>query len=265
MTPPMVFANASMMTKTSDEIQVQNNMKPIEEQFVIDDSIAVKLLENPCVNMPLLYSDRENVFSDPLTKQSGFTSDTIVKPPLPPEPPDMSFHLVFSVLYLTDHNPMCGHRSKSHFWGFTIHGSIQHYFTWAWLHQIILVSVFERNTILLVIAKVQKFDAYVFIAIPPKPPDQMVIQTLSMLLSCFSIQFIQHCSKKEECYIVYLGLHCHGPTPSFADLEIAISYHYDLLAINYSYNKQINGFTTMLEEEEEAAQITINGNVASVF
>lgn len=61
-----------------------------------------------------------------------------------------------------------------------------------------------------------------------------------------------------------MGSHSHGLTPSSANLEISTSYHYDLLEINYSYNKQINEFATMLEEEE-AEQIAINGNVVSVF
>jgi len=32
-----------------------------------------------------------------------------------------------------------------------------------------------------------------------------------------------------QCYIVYLGAHSHGPTPSSVDLETATSSHYDLL------------------------------------
>ncbi|WJX77277.1 hypothetical protein P8452_60599 [Trifolium repens] len=83
-----------------------------------------------------------------------------------------------------------------------------------------------------------------------------------------------HANKK--CYIVYLGAHSHGPTPSTVDLKIATSSHYDLLgsifgseekakeAIIYSYNKQINGFAALLEEEE-AAQISKNPKVVSVF
>ncbi|XP_058785511.1 uncharacterized protein LOC131660307 [Vicia villosa] len=101
-------------------------------------------------------------------------------------------------LSVAEHNPLCRHHAKGHFWGFTIHGSIQHYFTRAWLRRIILVSVFEGNTILPVIAKVRKFGAYVFVAIPPKPPDEIVIQTLSLFLSCFSKQFVHHCFEKEE-------------------------------------------------------------------
>ncbi|WJX77280.1 hypothetical protein P8452_60602 [Trifolium repens] len=83
-----------------------------------------------------------------------------------------------------------------------------------------------------------------------------------------------HANKK--CYIVYLGAHSHGPTPSTIDLEIATSSHYDLLgsifgseekakdAIIYSYNKHINGFAAILEDEE-AAQIAKNPKVVSVF
>jgi subtilisin family serine protease len=85
-----------------------------------------------------------------------------------------------------------------------------------------------------------------------------------------------HAHANKKCYIVYLGAHSHGPTPSTFDLEIATSSHYDLLgsilgseekakeAIIYSYNKQINGFAAILEEEE-AAQIAKNPKVVSVF
>ncbi|XP_058757057.1 subtilisin-like protease Glyma18g48580, partial [Vicia villosa] len=146
-----------------------------------------------------------------------------------------------------------------------------------------------------------------------------------------------------QCYIVYLGAHSHGPTPSSAGLQIATSSHYILEPkffievpdkmsnsnmgdackdnirnhkascskenaknitfcpneilniflktmnivgpvvsdsiryettgsneqnakekIIYSYNKQINGFAAMLQEEE-AAQIAKNEKVVSVF
>ncbi|RDX61014.1 Subtilisin-like protease, partial [Mucuna pruriens] len=80
----------------------------------------------------------------------------------------------------------------------------------------------------------------------------------------------------EACYIVYLGAHSHGPSPTSLDLQIATYSHYDLLgsilgseekakeAIIYSYNKHINGFAALLEEEE-AADIAKNPNVVSVF
>ncbi|KAK7394584.1 hypothetical protein VNO78_15116 [Psophocarpus tetragonolobus] len=83
-----------------------------------------------------------------------------------------------------------------------------------------------------------------------------------------------HASKK--CYIVYLGAHSHGPTPSYVDLETATHSHYDFLgsimgshekakeAIIYSYNKHINGFAAALDEED-AADIAKNPNVVSVF
>ncbi|MED6211673.1 hypothetical protein PIB30_075987 [Stylosanthes scabra] len=78
------------------------------------------------------------------------------------------------------------------------------------------------------------------------------------------------------CYIVYLGAHSHGPTPTSFDMEVATSSHYDLLtsvlgsqekaekAMIYSYNKHINGFAALLEDEE-AAQIAKKQNVVSVF
>ncbi|KOM36946.1 hypothetical protein LR48_Vigan03g032700 [Vigna angularis] len=78
------------------------------------------------------------------------------------------------------------------------------------------------------------------------------------------------------CYIVYLGTHSHGSNPTSVDLQIATYSHYDLLAsilgseekakeaVLYSYNRHINGFAAMLEEEE-AAEIGKKPNVVSVF
>ncbi|XP_045798481.1 subtilisin-like protease Glyma18g48580 [Trifolium pratense] len=80
----------------------------------------------------------------------------------------------------------------------------------------------------------------------------------------------------KKCYIVYLGAHSHGPHPTSVELDIATNSHYDLLsstlgsrekakeAIIYSYNKHINGFAALLEEEE-AADISKKANVVSVF
>ncbi|XP_058737533.1 subtilisin-like protease Glyma18g48580 [Vicia villosa] len=80
----------------------------------------------------------------------------------------------------------------------------------------------------------------------------------------------------KKCYIVYLGAHSHGPNPTSLQLEIATNSHYDLLsstlgsrekakeAIIYSYNKHINGFAALLEEEQ-AADIAKKANVVSVF
>ncbi|KAK7340450.1 hypothetical protein VNO77_21153 [Canavalia gladiata] len=95
----------------------------------------------------------------------------------------------------------------------------------------------------------------------------------SFLLLTLLLNFVQG-SKK--CYIVYLGAHSHGATPSSFDLETATHSHYDLLAsilgshekakeaIIYSYNKHINGFAATLEEEE-AEDIAKNPKVISVF
>ncbi|KAL5058717.1 hypothetical protein RYX36_030321 [Vicia faba] len=80
----------------------------------------------------------------------------------------------------------------------------------------------------------------------------------------------------KKCYIVYLGAHSHGPNPTSLQLEIATNSHYDLLsstlgseekakeAIIYSYNKHINGFAALLEEDQ-AADIAKKANVVSVF
>ncbi|TKY65258.1 serine-type endopeptidase [Spatholobus suberectus] len=65
-----------------------------------------------------------------------------------------------------------------------------------------------------------------------------------------------------QCYIVYLGAHSHGPSPTFLDLEIATYSHYDLLGS--ILGRHINGFAALLEEEE-AADIAKNPNVVSVF
>lgn len=93
------------------------------------------------------------------------------------------------------------------------------------------------------------------------------------LLSSFCLQPI-HAIKNS--YIVYLGSHSHGPSPTSADLESATTSHYKLLgsilgshvraqeSIIYSYNRNINGFAAQLEEEE-ADQLGKNPNVVSVF
>ncbi|XP_061362659.1 subtilisin-like protease Glyma18g48580 [Gastrolobium bilobum] len=98
-----------------------------------------------------------------------------------------------------------------------------------------------------------------------------------IVLSFFLFTFLLgavHGSKK--CYIVYLGAHSHGPSPMSVDVELATNSHYDLLgsilgspekakeAIIYSYNRHINGFAAMLEEEE-AEDIAKKPNVVSVF
>lgn len=97
---------------------------------------------------------------------------------------------------------------------------------------------------------------------------------LSSFLLCIFLQ--QPTNALRKTYIVYLGGHSHGPDPSPSDLETATNSHYDLLAsvlgshekakeaIMYSYNKHINGFAALLEEEE-ASEIKKNRNVVSVF
>ncbi|XP_057435892.1 subtilisin-like protease Glyma18g48580 [Lotus japonicus] len=101
---------------------------------------------------------------------------------------------------------------------------------------------------------------------------------LHLLVSSFlfSVSVLSAVQASKKCYIVYLGAHYHGPTPSSGDLETATSSHYDLLssvfgshekakeAILYSYNKHINGFAALLEQEE-AADIAKKPNVVSVF
>ncbi|RDX84585.1 Subtilisin-like protease SBT5.4, partial [Mucuna pruriens] len=77
-------------------------------------------------------------------------------------------------------------------------------------------------------------------------------------------------------YIVYLGSHSFGPNPSSFDVEAVTNSHYDLLgsyvgstekakeAIFYSYNRYINGFAAVLDEDE-AVEIAKNPKVVSVF
>ncbi|KAK1581846.1 hypothetical protein Q3G72_009595 [Acer saccharum] len=79
-----------------------------------------------------------------------------------------------------------------------------------------------------------------------------------------------------QSYIVYLGTHSHGLEPTSADLDRATNSHYNLLSsfvgsteqarnsIFYSYNRFINGFAAVLEEEE-AAEISKHPDVISVF
>ncbi|XP_045832024.1 subtilisin-like protease Glyma18g48580 [Trifolium pratense] len=97
---------------------------------------------------------------------------------------------------------------------------------------------------------------------------------LSSFILCSFLQEHTHAIRKT--YIVYLGGHSHGPNPSLDDLELATNSHYDLLAsilgshekaketVMYSYNKHINGFAALLEDEE-ATKIAKNSNVVSVF
>ncbi|XP_061338209.1 subtilisin-like protease Glyma18g48580 [Gastrolobium bilobum] len=97
---------------------------------------------------------------------------------------------------------------------------------------------------------------------------------LSTIILCTFLKEHTHALRKT--YIVYLGGHTHGPNPLPSDLESATNSHYDLLAsvlgshekakeaVMYSYNKHINGFAALLEEEE-ASEIAKNPNVVSVF
>ncbi|MED6182760.1 hypothetical protein PIB30_031762 [Stylosanthes scabra] len=80
----------------------------------------------------------------------------------------------------------------------------------------------------------------------------------------------------KKCYIVYMGAHSHGPSPTSLDMEAATNSHYHLLAsvlgshekakevMIYSYNKHINGFAALLDDEE-AAIIAKKQDVVSVF
>ncbi|CAM8957524.1 unnamed protein product [Rhodiola kirilowii] len=76
-------------------------------------------------------------------------------------------------------------------------------------------------------------------------------------------------------YIVYLGTHSHGLNPTEADADLASQSHYKLLGsilgsetaqetIFYSYNKYINGFAAMLNEEQ-VRRIADSPGVICVF
>ncbi|XP_020207896.1 subtilisin-like protease SBT5.4 [Cajanus cajan] len=80
----------------------------------------------------------------------------------------------------------------------------------------------------------------------------------------------------KQSYIVYLGSHSFGPNPSAIDAEFVTDSHYDLLgsfvgstekakeAIFYSYNRYINGFAAVLDEDE-AANVAKHPSVVSVL
>ncbi|TKY47081.1 Subtilisin protease SBT5.4 [Spatholobus suberectus] len=101
-----------------------------------------------------------------------------------------------------------------------------------------------------------------------------VFHLISLLILWSFLQQSSYAIKRS--YIVYLGSHSHGPNPSASDLEFATNSHYKLLgshlgshekakeAIFYSYNKHINGFAAILEEED-ALEIAKNPNVVSLF
>ncbi|CAK7331058.1 unnamed protein product [Dovyalis caffra] len=79
-----------------------------------------------------------------------------------------------------------------------------------------------------------------------------------------------------QSYIVYLGSHAHGPRVSKADIDAVADSHQEFIGsylgssekardtIIYSYDRHINGFAAMLEEEE-AAEIARHLKVVSVF
>ncbi|KAI5417282.1 subtilisin-like protease SBT5.3 isoform X4 [Lathyrus oleraceus] len=97
-----------------------------------------------------------------------------------------------------------------------------------------------------------------------------------MLISLLLFVSLQHTLAIKQSYIVYLGSHSFGSNPSLLDSESVTNSHYDLLgsylgstekakeAIFYSYNKYINGFAAILDEDE-AKEIAKHPNVVSMF
>ncbi|KAK7389202.1 hypothetical protein VNO78_24037 [Psophocarpus tetragonolobus] len=97
-----------------------------------------------------------------------------------------------------------------------------------------------------------------------------------VLLSLILWVLLQYPIQATQSYIVLLGSHSFGPNPSLVDVESVTNSHYDLLAsyvgstnkaeeaIFYSYNKYINGFAAVLDEDE-AANVAKDPNVISIF
>ncbi|KAJ8755569.1 hypothetical protein K2173_022148 [Erythroxylum novogranatense] len=99
----------------------------------------------------------------------------------------------------------------------------------------------------------------------------------ALLLPCFLFSLLHTPTHaKPESYVVYLGSHAHGSDPTLNDIKTATTSHYQLLGsvcksiekakekIFYSYNKNINGFAAILEEEE-AVELAKHPSVLSVF
>ncbi|XP_050228222.1 subtilisin-like protease SBT5.4 [Mercurialis annua] len=107
----------------------------------------------------------------------------------------------------------------------------------------------------------------------------MLLSKVSSVLLFCSLWCLFHAlsaSAIKQPYVVYLGSHNHGPEASEADFHAATDSHYEFLAsflgsdekardslIN-SYQRNINGFSALLDEEE-AAEIAKNPKVVSVF
>ncbi|XP_022949764.1 subtilisin-like protease SBT5.3 [Cucurbita moschata] len=80
----------------------------------------------------------------------------------------------------------------------------------------------------------------------------------------------------QKSYIVYLGSHSFGPNPSIYDVQLATESQYDILgsvkgskvaakdSILYSYNRYINGFAAVLDDQEATA-LAKNPSVVSIF
>ncbi|KAL3519246.1 hypothetical protein ACH5RR_017395 [Cinchona calisaya] len=101
------------------------------------------------------------------------------------------------------------------------------------------------------------------------------VSNLLLLLFISFLAFQQVLALKQS-YIVYLGGHSHGPEITLDDLQRVTDSHHDFLAsflgskehakdaIFYSYQRHINGFAAILEEED-ASKIAKHPDVISVF
>ncbi|KAJ4725408.1 Subtilisin-like protease [Melia azedarach] len=106
----------------------------------------------------------------------------------------------------------------------------------------------------------------------------MTVPNFSFLLLFFTLisLSITPIFAAKKSYIVYLGRHPHKVGPSAVDLSYARNAHYELLgsclgsvqqakdSIFYSYNRFINGFAAVMDEEH-AQMLGKNPNVVSVF
>ncbi|XP_059658633.1 subtilisin-like protease SBT5.3 [Cornus florida] len=104
----------------------------------------------------------------------------------------------------------------------------------------------------------------------------MKLLCVFLLALLFCIMQKPTLANKKQSYVVYLGKHSHGNTPSSTDFVQATNSHHELLAsclgskkaakeaIFYSYTRRINGFAAMLDDHE-VRKLSEHPEVVSVF
>ncbi|KAI4311838.1 hypothetical protein MLD38_036701 [Melastoma candidum] len=107
--------------------------------------------------------------------------------------------------------------------------------------------------------------------ISPKPLSILLVRSLL----CLSLFHVLARAAKQS-YIVYLGLHVHGPDVTDEELDRVTDFHHEFLgsfiggreearkAIFCSYRRHINGFAAVIEDSDAAA-ISRHPRVVSVF